>query len=112
MNVAPSRHDPVTTPCPICARPFTPVGRQAYCSGTCRSAAYRRRRDSGPLTPTVPPARPKRPITVYECDSCGERALGDQRCQNCNTWMRRVGIGGNCPACDEPVALNELTPRY
>jgi hypothetical protein len=76
MSVTPSRHDPVTTPCPICAKPFTPIGRQAYCSGACRAAAYRRRRDTAPLTPAVPPARSKRPITVYECDGCGERAPG------------------------------------
>jgi hypothetical protein len=22
--------------------------------------------------------------------------------------MRKVGIGGNCPCCDEPVAVTEL----
>jgi len=104
----PSCHDPVTTPCPMCGRPFNPVGRQAYCSGACRAAAYRRRRDNAPITPVVPPARHRRPITVYECDSCGQRALGEQRCDDCNTWMRRVGVGGPCPSCDEPVAFEEL----
>jgi len=25
-----------------------------------------------------------------------------------STFMRRVGIGGCCPSCDEPIAINEL----
>ena len=88
---SPSCHDPVTTRCPVCTRPFTPVGRQSYCSGACRAAAYRRRRDNDPVAvaPVVAAARPRRPITVYECDTCGQRALGEQRCDDCNTWMRR-----------------------
>ena len=27
---------------------------------------------------------------------------------DCSTWMSRVGIGGCCPHCDEPVAVAEL----
>ena len=104
----PPCHDAVTTTCPVCARPFAAVGRQRYCSGACRATAYRRRRDTTTVMPAVPAARPKRPITVYECDTCDSRALGEQRCDDCNTWMRRVGIGGCCPACDEPIACNEL----
>jgi DNA polymerase II large subunit len=46
-------------------------------------------------------------MTVYECD-CGARAVGRQRCTECGTFMRRVGIGGACPHCDEPVAVVEL----
>lgn len=45
--------------------------------------------------------------TVYECDACGSRALGEQRCE-CGTFARRVGIGGCCPECDAPVAVEEL----
>jgi hypothetical protein len=45
---------------------------------------------------------------VYECDNCGERAIGEQRCQTCNRWMRAIGIGGCCPNCDTAVAVNEL----
>ena len=38
---APSCHDTVTMTCPICQHPFTPVGRQKFCSDACRAAAYR-----------------------------------------------------------------------
>jgi hypothetical protein len=104
----PSRHDGVTITCPIDGHRFIPTGRQKFCSPACRAAAYRRRRDAPRTTVTVPRAQPRRPITVYECDSCGDRALAEQHCPGCNTWMRRVGLGGCCPACDEPVTVNEL----
>ena len=104
----PSCHDAVTMTCPVCQQPFTPVGRRKFCSDACRAAAYRRRRDARRAPVVVPRAQPRRPITVYECDHCGTRALGEQRCETCNTWMRRVGLGGNCPCCDEPVAVAEL----
>ncbi len=104
----PSCHDGVTMTCPVCERRFAPTGRRRFCSDACRSLAYRRRRDEARTSVVIPAARPKRPITVYECDSCGERALGDQRCGPCGTFMRRVGIGGCCPSCDEPIAVEEL----
>lgn len=104
----PSRHDGVTITCPVDGRRFTPTGRQKFCSPACRAAAYRRRRDAHRTTLTVPRAQPRRPITVYECDGCGDRALAEQHCSACNTWMRRVGLGGCCPACDQPVTVNEL----
>lgn len=104
----PSCHDTVTTNCPACGRSFTPVGRQTYCSGSCRAAAYRRRRDAQRPSAVIPTAQPPRPITVYECHNCGARALGEQHCSECRTFMRRVGVGGCCPACDEPIAVTEL----
>ncbi len=51
---------------------------------------------------------PRRPITVYECGTCGLRAVADQRCEPCGTFMHRVGIGGACPGCDEPVTVADL----
>jgi hypothetical protein len=62
-----------------------------------------------PVVPAVVPApgQPRRPITVYEC-VCGYRALGEQRCEECGSFMSRVGVGGPCPNCDEPVAVAEL----
>lgn len=107
MTTSPSRHDGVTTGCPVCQHPFTPNGRRRYCSDACRSAAYRRRNaHQNPVV--VPAARPRRPITVYECGDCGTRALGEQRCDDCSTFMNRLGIGGPCPCCDEPITIPEL----
>ena len=105
---SPSRDDPGTTTCPVCRRCYTPVGRQLYCSTACRKTAFRRRHQHlGPAV-TVPAARPRREITVYECPDCGDRYLGEQRCESCGTFARRVGIGGACPNCDGPVAISDL----
>ncbi len=98
-----------TIACPVCGSSFGPSGRRTYCSDACRASAYRRRRSSGTLpTLRVPRSQPRREITVYECDTCGERSLGEQRCPQCHTFMRRVGIGGHCPSCDESITISEL----
>jgi hypothetical protein len=103
----PLRHDAVTIPCPVCQTPFVAAGKRLYCSGACNAAAYRRRKRAA--EPVVSPrARPRKPITVYECDACGTRAVGQQRCEECGAFMRRVGLGGACPHCDEAVAVSEL----
>ena len=110
----PSRHDSVTIgfgmDCPICGTAFTPAGRRRYCSDACRAIAYRRRQQPDPApAPVVPPAGQRRAVTVYECAECGVRTLGEQRCEECGTFMTRLGIGGRCPCCDEPVSLEEIT---
>jgi hypothetical protein len=107
MAAPPSRNVGVTIPCPVCVRSFTPVGRQRVCSAACRQVAWRRRQ------PTPLPALPSRPVrmaTVYLCPSCETRFLGQQRCPDCGLFCRRVGPGGPCPHCDEPVALGDLLP--
>ncbi len=109
-TTTPSSNDPVTIPCPVCANPFQPAGKRRYCRDACRVAAHRRRHRT-PDTPAEalpPPGQPRRPRTVYQCGSCGGRALGDQRCADCGTFMARVGIGGLCPCSDEPVTIDEL----
>ena len=45
---------------------------------------------------------------VFECPTCGERAVGGRRCEECNVFCRKVGRGGWCPHCDEVVAVSEL----
>jgi len=104
----PSCHDVVTMVCPVCRCSFMPVGRQRYCRDACRATAYRRRRDAGRAPVVVPRGELRRPITVYECGGCGARAVGEQRCEQCRTFMSRVGLGGCCPSCDEPVSVEEL----
>ena len=46
--------------------------------------------------------------TVYACDGCGERALGEQYCADCQTFIRSLGRGGLCPTCDSAVAIKDL----
>jgi hypothetical protein len=108
--VTPLGNDPATIPCPVCARPFVPAGKRRYCRDACRVAAHRRRTHAaGPPVTAVPdPPAPRRPHTVYQCDTCDTRQLGNQRCEDCGTFMRRVGYGGLCPSCDEPHTTDEL----
>jgi hypothetical protein len=106
---SPRRYDSVTTnTCPACGQPFTPSGRRRWCSAACKQAAYRRRATPPAPAPALPASRPKRPATVYECGQCGLRALGQQRCDDCGKFMSASGIGGLCPSCDEPVAIQDL----
>lgn len=104
----PPRDDAGTITCPICQAYFTPVGRQIYCSTPCRKTAFRRRHQAPTAAVTIPAARPRRDYTVYECLDCGERLYGQQRCDECGSFARRVGIGGPCPHCSQPVALSDL----
>jgi hypothetical protein len=104
----PLRNDGVTTPCPVCGLPFTPVGRQRVCSAACRQAAWRRRHPA-PLPPI--PLRAPRAATIYECPSCETRYLGDQRCPECRIFCRKLGPGGSCPHCDELILFADLLPE-
>jgi hypothetical protein len=108
---SPSRHDGVTIGCPACGQQFTPAGRRRWCSERCRAAGYRRRKQAAGPGVVLPAPRARRPVTVYACDDCGGRSLGVQYCQDCQTFMRRVGLGAPCPCCDEPVAAIELVPE-
>jgi hypothetical protein len=106
----PSRNDGVTITravCSVCDRAFPPSGRRRYCSDACRQAAWRHRH-LRPSDQPPPPSNLPRSQIVYECPSCGTRYLGEQRCPDCKLFCRRVGPGGRCPHCDEPVAINDL----
>lgn len=122
-RISPSDNDGVTMArmiCSVCGRAFRPAGRRRFCSDACRQAAWRRRHSSPGTSaaeagrlPSLPPSpeaapRPARSATVYECPSCGTRYLGEQRCPDCRQFCRRVGPGGRCPHCDEPVAISDL----
>ena len=104
----PWRDGPLTMTCPVCQKGFTPKGKRQWCSPACKTEAWRRRHQADRPAVVVPPARPRRPITVYECDGCGARTVGHQRCEDCGTFMRKIGLGGPCPHCDEPVSVTEL----
>jgi hypothetical protein len=107
---AASHNGSVTAPCLVCGGPLPP-GRQdrTTCTDRCRQEAFRRRRQgAGEPEVPLPPKGARRAVTVYECDQCGARALGDQYCSDCRTFTRSVGTGGLCLECQAPVALSDL----
>jgi hypothetical protein len=113
MAENPSGDDMATTSslrsCPVCGTPFVRVRRQRYCSDTCRRTAWRRRHAAVQPEPALIPAtRRRRDSTVYECGDCETRYLGEQWCLDCVRPCRRIGVGGLCPHCDEPVAIPDL----
>lgn len=101
-----SRNDGITIACLVCQRAVPRVGRRRFCSDACRQAAWRARQ---PVIPALPVTRRSpRPTTIYECPACETRFLGEQYCPDCHTFCRRVGPGGPCPHCSEPVAIDDL----
>jgi len=46
--------------------------------------------------------------TIYECQGCGERLVGERRCPDCHLFTRAIGFGGHCPECDTPLVLVDL----
>ena len=46
--------------------------------------------------------------TVYACPECDTRYHAQQRCPDCGVFCTRVGLGGPCPHCDEPVTIADL----
>jgi len=58
--------------------------------------------------PVVPQGIRRLDATIYECPTCNTRYHGEQWCHDCNQPCTRVGLGGLCPHCDEPVAISDL----
>ena len=92
--------------CAWCTTSFAPSGRRRFCSDACKQADWRARHATP--TPATHPAGPA--TTVYKCPSCEQRYLGIRRCEDCQLFCRRIGPGGLCPHCDEPVAHTDLNP--
>jgi hypothetical protein len=107
---------PVARRCLVCPRPAR--GRSAYCSDAHRVRAFRlRHRQVLDFQPDALQAELRRrgqlaAHTVYECQECGERFLGQQRCDQCCRFCRAAGLGGLCPGCDEPVLVSELLGQF
>jgi hypothetical protein len=100
--VNPVRNDSETMACAVCGNAFRRSGRRRHCSDACRQAAWRRRSQAS-AEPVV-----AKPDTVYQCPNCEARFLAEQRCEECNKWARRLGPGGQCPCCDEPISVMDL----
>ena len=89
-----------------CGRPILGARADAlHCSARCRQRAYRARAAHEGVEVTT---RAPRAQTIYECPSCSQRRLGEQRCEDCGIFCRRIGPGGPCPHCDGPVAISDL----
>src|SRR5205823_10184311 len=90
--------------CSMCGVCFVARGRQLWCSAACRQTAFRQRSQSKSLLPaTFRRVGQGRSTTVYACPQCESRTLGTQRCDDCNCFAVRVGVGGLCPHCEEPL---------
>jgi hypothetical protein len=97
--------------CPVCWTPFTPVGRQRYCTDACRKTAWTRRQAAITRPSVKPPVRQAirgHDATIYACPSCQTRYHREQWCHHCRQPCTRVGLGGLCPHCDAPVAVTDL----
>ena len=100
--------------CPMCTNSFPIDGRGLYCTPRCRQRAHRLRHRQANRPTLIDLAtwlrREQRLIdqTVYECSSCQERFLGERRCDGCNLWCRKLGLGGRCSGCDDVLTLSEL----
>ena len=106
----PVRDGSEAPPCPVCGSQV-PSPRARFCGGACRMRAHRLRhaQPDPPAQPqaALPPAWPQ----VYQCPECDQRYLGTRRCGECNLFCRRLGPGGLCPECEEPILLAELAPH-
>lgn len=87
------RNDTETMACAVCGTAFRRSGRRLHCSQACRQAAWRRR-SQAPREPIV-----AKPDTVYQCPMCEVRLIGEQYCEECHSFARRLGPGGTCPCC-------------
>ena len=106
--MTPSRNVSVTATCLVCGGSLPPGRARTTCSDACRQTLWRRRNQPTRTTPDLPASKPRKAHTVYQCDNCDTRTLGNQRCTDCNTFMRALGPGGQCPRCDEPITIDEL----
>jgi hypothetical protein len=107
MKPTPRNGSTTAGACLVCGSPLPPGRPRTTCGDRCRQTLWRRLHQTPLAAPVLPARQPSKPHTVYQCEHCGTRALGDQQC-DCGKFMRRAGIGGLCPCCDQPITLNEL----
>ena len=98
--------------CLVCGKD-TPSTRAKYCGRAQQQRSYRLRHQTPtPDLTVVRKALQRRKAlvahTVYECGGCGERFLGERRCEACGLFARALGLGGSCPECDTTVLLDDL----
>ena len=98
--------------CLVCGKD-TPSTRAKYCGRAHQQRSYRLRHQ----TPTVDLTSVRKALqrrkalvthTVYECGGCGDRFVGERRCEERGLFARALGFGGSCPECDTTVLLDDL----
>jgi ribosomal protein L32 len=110
---ASSGAEAATSGCLVCGASLAD-SRAKFCSPAHRQLGYRlrHRTPAGPeeadLRRRLQRDRRLTIHTVYECPSCGERAVGERRCPSCHLFSQAVGLGGHCPECELPVLLSDL----
>ncbi len=102
--------------CWLCGRPL-PSARARYCTRACQQHSYRLRHTTTTTTAAVDLTSERKALqrrkalvahTIYECSGCGERFVGERRCETCNVFCRALGLGGSCAECDAPILLDDL----
>src|SRR6266508_6453022 len=87
--------------CPMCERPL-PSARARYCTDACKQRAFRVRHqplmrvEVDELRRNLQRRRTLVAHTLYECGQCGERSLGERRCQECGLFSHALGLAGTC----------------
>lgn len=106
FSIEPARHRPLLSQL---LGVVHPAGRQVYCTPACRQKAYRGRATGHDIqaVSTTPP-RHRRQVTVYQCPNCEQAYLGEQWCPDCQRPCQRLGYGGLCRHCQEPVSIDQL----
>jgi hypothetical protein len=94
--------------CGACGRTFAAHGHKTYCSDACRQRGFRHRQRPADELGLGMPRRLPTSMIVYQCPDCEARFLGQQRCDECGVFCRRLGPGGPCPHCDDVVAIADL----
>ena len=109
----PSRTAISSTTCLVCGAALR-TAQQRYCKRACQQQAYRLRQHQPSRVDLVTiqaELNRRRQLTkhiVYECPTCETRSVGEQRCSDCNTFARALGVGGPCPDCDAVLLLADL----
>jgi len=98
--------------CLVCGRALS-SSRTRYCSRAHQQRAFRLRHqtslpDLQRLRQELQRRHAVMAQTIYECQNCGERLVGERRCPDCNLFSRAIGLGGHCPKCDTPLLLVDL----
>lgn len=86
--------------CLVC-RANLPSRRARYCSDACRQRAYRLRQIDLTGTDTASMVAELQRRTELFAHRLFE-------CPDCIRFRRLLGVGGACPACEQPILLAEL----